>query len=182
MPSAIPPSSLSFLSPSPSQSLPVSPSLCLLHFRNVDHFVGCLLPCSSSAEGRSLPPPLSLLPEIPSFLFLQHEEISLFLWIFLAPPAAPEPRSLSYSAWAHLGSFTSCTLALSHFRVPPSPASPPPPPFFQFLGTPYSSTSYPALKVSLSPSEMMGLMGASQAVSVAGAANQYLNNPPTPVS
>lgn len=136
------PLSFSFLE-SPSISFSLSSS----NLSNVDHFPGCLLPSSPSAEGRSLPPPLSL-----SFLrFLlfpsyNMEEMSLFLSIFLAAPAAPEPRSLSYSAGACLGPFISCPLALSHFTVPPSPVSPPLPPFFQFLGAPYSSTISPALK------------------------------------
>lgn len=149
-----PPSSLSLLSPSPSWSLPVSPSLCFFHFRNLDHFPGCLLPSSPSTDGRPLPPPLSL-RFLRFLLFPPYnvEQMSLFLWIFLVPPAALELRSLSSSAWACLDSFVSYPLARSHFRVLSSPVSPAPPPAFQVLGALYSSTSSLTLRVSLPPSD-----------------------------
>lgn len=138
------PSSLSFLSPSPSQSLPVSPSLCLLHFSNSDHFPGCFLPSSPSAEGRSLPIPLSLcFLRFLFFLPATWKKCPCFSgssWL----PLLLLGLCLSYSAWACLGPITSCPLALSHFRAPPSPVSPPPSPFFQFLGAP--DTISPALK------------------------------------
>lgn len=173
-----PPSSLSFLSPSPSWSLPVSPSLYFFHFSNLDHFPGCLLPSSPSTDGRPLPPPLSL-RFLRFLLFPPYnvEQMSLFLRIFLVPPAALELRSLSSSPWACLDSFVSCPLARSHFRVLSSQCP-------QLHLHPSGSLAIFTPPPVPSPSEfrcllqMMGLMGLTQAVSLAGAAVRYLNNPP----
>ena len=44
-----------------------------------------------------LPPPLS--PCFLRCLLVPSYDVSPILWIFLAPPAPPEPRSLSHSAW-----------------------------------------------------------------------------------
>lgn len=177
-PSAIPPSFLSFLSPSPSWSLPVPPSLCLLHFSNFDHFPGRLLPSSPSADERALPPPLSLC--FLTFLLFpsyNREQMSLLLWIFPAPPAASELRFLSYSAWACLGSFISCPLAPSlppqcphlhlHSSSSLAPLTPPP--------------GSPALRVSLPPSDG-GADGAEPGSFCAWCRSSVPQHPPTRVS
>lgn len=90
-PSAVPPSLLPF--PGVSQDLRASTSstsIILTVFQ-----IASFLP-PPLQRGNLCPPPPS--PCFLRWLLFPSYDVSPFLWIFLAPPAAPEPGSLSYSA------------------------------------------------------------------------------------